>query len=181
MYASCCGSVDFFAEALDAFQAERGGEWRYAHAAEKVPLRRRVLARAWGLREDQIFKDASDSALAQAACVDLYVASPDCTFFSKRRRNATLEDVVDGAMNVQAVLPFLMAGRAAVAVIENVTTPNGVDAISTVLRKRLSHLYSWREQTLGAEEHAGVPVSRERHFWVGIRHDAVFLSTRWDP
>jgi hypothetical protein len=162
-YASSCSGVDFFAAALHAF---RGGAFTYVHAAECRPDARSVLRRAWGLAESAIHADARDPAASAAPCVDLYVASPDCTHFSRRRHGKTSASIADGAQQVAATLGFVIAGRARVVVVENVAEPDGVGAINTVLR---GAPYTWHYQRLDALEHAGQPVSREREFWVGLR------------
>ena len=36
--------------------------------------------------------------------------------------------------------------------------------------------YAWREQKLNPGEHAGAPVARERHFWVGVREAEVLMG-----
>ena len=167
-YASACSNIDTFAEAVDVL---RGSAWEYMHAAECDAAPRAVLAKAWGLAESAIYHDAA--ATTDAAEVDLYVISPDCANFSRRNHGRDAGTVAAGAIDAESVLAFVRARRAAVVVLENVDELDGIAAITTVLVAIDG--YSWMEQTLSAREHAGAPVLRVRHFWVGLR-DAVVLD-----
>lgn len=163
-YASACSGCDFFA---DAVRAARPDSFRYMHAAECASAPRAVLADAWGLSPDAIFEDAASDEAASAPEVDLFVASPSCKKFSKRRRGRDADTVADGGAEAAGTLGFVMAGRAAVVVLENVADHDGGAALTTILRK--AKAYEWSVQELSAREHAGVPVERVRRFWVGIR------------
>jgi len=161
-YASSCSGIDFFAAAL---HEARGGAFQYIHASECRPDARAVLRHAWGLDDAAVFPDARAPAAAGAPCVDLYVASPDCTHFSRRNHDKDAASLAAGAVAVASTLGFVLAGRARVVVVENVAEPDGVASISTALQQAP---YTWHRQKLDALEHAGQPVSRERMFWVGV-------------
>ena len=167
-YASGCSSIDFFAEAVTDMWP---GAWHYCHASESKRLRRLVLEHAW--MPDEIFADATDpdGRIAAQSEVDLYVLSPNCQPFSKRnkKRNdgGALDVFAGGATDVAAVVaPVVGNYRARVVVVENVATPEAIDIVGSVLRRY--DRYVWREQTIDAKIHAGYPVARERHFWVGV-------------
>ena len=166
-YASACSGIDTFAEALDV--ARPGGMFLYAHAAESDGAALDVLQRIWALPRARMYRDAADTA--DAPCVHLYMLTPDCHDFSKRRHGRDAEIVAQGAVEASYVSPFLAAGRATVAVVENVDERDGVGHLTTLVAAFPA--YSWRSQRLAADEHAGFPTSRERRFWVGVRHDAV--------
>ena len=163
-YGSACSGADFFAEAVDALW---GRQWAYLHAAEKDPVPRRILASAWGLQDDSIFMDAASEEAASADEVDLFVLSPDCVDFSRRRHARSDEVVASGAASAASQMGFIRRGRAKVVVVENVDEPDGVGALTDLLCEISS--YSWSSQAIDSLLHAGVPVRRSRRFWVGIR------------
>ena len=118
--------------------------------------------------EECIQVKAESAAARHARGVDLFVASPSCKPFLPRNHGRSLEGMADGMVEMSAVLGFAIEGHPNVVVIENVDIPEAAFAINTVLRAQLRH-YSWREQALGAREHAGVPHERWRRFWLGVR------------
>ena len=59
----------------------------------------------------------------------------------------------------------LRRARPAVVLIENVAEPEAVAAITAIV-ERVSG-YDWQGAPLDAYVHGGVPMSRERFFWVG--------------
>ncbi|KAL3908814.1 MAG: hypothetical protein SGPRY_009653 [Prymnesium sp.] len=164
---SCSGS-DFFAEALDA---RRGKDWVYLHAAEADAVPRNVLARAWGLiEEDRIFRDAASPEAAAAPECDLFVPSPDCVDFSKRRHGRDDETRVSSSSapsQSPACWVFFNERKAAVAVIVNVDELDGVGFITDLLAELQG--YAWRSQAINSLTSAGVPVHRHRCCWVGTR------------
>ena len=113
----------------------------------------------------------SPSEASELAGVHLYVVSPSCKPFSRRNHKRSLEGMSDGFVDIAQQLAFVAGGHANVVVIENVDEPDAAFAIRSVLRASCQH-YSWREQALGAVEHAGVPHERMRRFWVGVRERA---------
>ena len=157
-YASSCSGVDFFAAALEM---SRPGNWTYLHAAEKLPAARKVLTEAWGITPDYIFREAASNETATAAPCDLYMASPDCKNFSRRKHGRDGAVVAAGAVEASNALAFIANGRAKVAIVENVSEEDGAQAIITILNATRDK-YEWREQTLDAFEHGGFPVSRSR-------------------
>ena len=173
-YGSACSGIDTFAAAVDVVWP---GAWEYRHAAEIDAGPRGVLAEAWGLRglkPDMLFQDATSAQAASAPCVDLFVVSPDCHRFSKRRHGRDADDIAEGAAEAAECLPYVMAGRARVVVIENVDDPDARAVLGTVLTSAPS--YVWRSQILSPVEHAGVPVARSRAFFVGVQR---LLAHEW--
>lgn len=163
-YASSCSGADFFAEAVDA---SRGVNWSYLHAAEADATPRKILAEAWQLEDDLIFRDASSPEAAAAPECDLYVFSPDCVDFSRRRHGRDEHVLVSGAATVARMLGFISQGKARVVVVENVDEPDGVGALTDLLAEMQG--YSWRSQAIDSLSHAGVPFRRRRRFWLGVR------------
>ena len=166
-YGSACSGIDTMAEAVDVMRP--GGLWGYVHAAELRPELRNVLQKAWAMPQSRLLSDASLTATAPE--VDLYMITPDCHAFSRRRHGRDAGVVAGGAMEVVNVSPFVAAGRAAVVVVENVGETDGADAITTVITSY--PMYEWRSQELDPQVHAGVPAARRRRFWVGVRHGTV--------
>ena len=73
-----------------------------------------------------------------------------------------------GAADAAAVLPYVLAARADVVIVENVDEPNAVAAITTVLTGAAA--YHWRSQRLDPTDF-GVPVHRTRRYFVGVLRD----------
>ena len=163
-YASSCSGADFFAEAVDC---RRAGRWAYVHAAEADPTPRKVLGKAWCLGQSCLFRDASSAEARDAPECDLFVFSPDCVDFSRRRHGRDEHTLASGAMAVSRMLGFISERKAAIVVVENVDEPDGVGAITDLLAEMGG--YSWRSQALDSLVHAGAPVRRRRHFWLGVR------------
>lgn len=166
-YSSACSGVDFFAAALAAYRGRH--HMGYMWAAECGDEPRRVLAEAWCLPDSQILRDAGQvpEHLTQEWC-DLHVCSPDCTQFSKRKHGKTDASVGRGAVDAWHVLAYARTGTPRVVVVENVGDPDSEGALTTVITRECPD-YDWFYQRLGAQKHAGVPVARERGFWVGAR------------
>ena len=163
-YSSSCSGVDFFAAAF----AQRG-PFRYMHASECDAACRAVLAEAWHV--DHIYHEAASAAAAEAPETDVHVASPPCVDFSQRRHDRDASVVAEGASRIAEYLRFVLAGRARVAVIENVADADGIAAIATVLAD--DRAYDWWHGVLDPRRHAGQPVARERAFWIGVRKGTV--------
>ena len=165
-YGSSCSGVDFFAEAVNR---ARPDAWIYAHAAEKNETAVDILCDAW--QPEVVYPDATTRAAAEAEPVDLWVCSPECVHFSRRKRGRDAHTVAHGAAHVEAVLGFARLARARVVVIENVSEPDGVGMIDTIASA--CKAYEWWRQSLDPLTHVGVPVSRDRAFWVGVLRELV--------
>ena len=161
-YASACSGVDTFASTMDTL---RPGAWSYLHAAEKEKAPREVLKRAWGLSDDAIYHDAASPHAAQAERTHIYMISPECNAFSRRRHGRDATTMAHGAAGAAAVMPYLMAARADIVVVENVDEPDAVAAITTILHGATA--YGWRSQRLDPTDF-GLPVSRSRRYFVGV-------------
>ena len=98
--------------------------------------------------------------------MDLFVLSPECNAFSRRRHGRDASVIAGGAAAAAHTMPFMQAAKAKVVVIENVDEPDATAAISTILSD--ARAYFWRSQTLDPTTHAGVPARRERRFFVGV-------------
>jgi hypothetical protein len=162
-YASACSGIDTFAAAVHDMW---GDSWRYAHAAEPDTQPRNVLADAWGLDPSNIYMDAGSPEAQAAERADLFVLSPECNAFSRRRHGRDAGVIAGGAADAAHVMPFVMAAKAKVVVLENVDEPDAVASISTMLQD--ASAYFWRSQALDPSTHAGVPARRERRFFIGI-------------
>ena len=162
-YASACSGIDTFAAAVHDMW---GDSWRYAHAAEPDTQPRNVLADAWGLDPSNIYMDAGSPEAQAAERADLFVLSPECNAFSRRRHGRDAGVIAGGAADAAYVMPFVMAAKAKVVVLENVDEPDAVASISTMLQD--ASAYFWRSQALDPSTHAGVPARRERRFFIGI-------------
>ena len=162
-YASACSGIDTFAAAVHDMW---GDSWRYAHAAEPDTQPRNVLANAWGLDPSNIYMDAGSPEAQAAERADLFVLSPECNAFSRRRHGRDAGVIAGGAADAARVMPFVMAAKAKVVVLENVDEPDAVASISTMLQD--ASAYFWRSQALDPSTHAGVPARRERRFFIGI-------------
>lgn len=164
-YASSCSGADFFAEAVDVIFNSR---WTYLHAAERDSVPRSLLKLAWGLEDYQIFLDASAEEILYAPDCDLYVISPDCVNFSRRKHGRDANMIALGAITTASLFGFVHAKKAKIVVVENVNEPDGVGAITDIIAEIDG--YEWFSQPLDARIHAGVPVNRARRFWIGIRN-----------
>ena len=162
-YASACSGIDTFAAAVHDMW---GDTWRYAHAAEPETQPRSVLSDAWGLDTSHIYMDAGSPEAQAAEPVDLFVLSPECNSFSRRRHGRDAEIMAEGAADAARVMPFVTSAKAKVVVIENVDEPDAVASIATMLAD--ARAYFWRSQALDPATHAGVPARRERRFFIGI-------------
>ena len=162
-YASACSGIDTFAAAVHDVW---GDAWSYKHAAEPDAKARAVLSDAWGLEPEHIYMDAGGTEAAPATPVDLFVLSPECNAFSRRRHGRDASVIAGGAAAAAHTMPFLHAARAKVVVIENVDEPDATAAISTMLADATA--YFWRSQALDPSVHASAPARRERRFFVGI-------------
>jgi hypothetical protein len=162
-YASACSGIDTFAAAVHDMW---GDAWRYAHAAEPETQPRNVLSDAWGLDPSRIYMDAGAPDARAAEPADLFVLSPECNAFSRRRHDRDAGVIAGGAADAGRVMAFVMAAKAKVVVIENVDEPDAVASISTMLADATA--YFWRSQALDPSTHAGVPARRERRFFIGV-------------
>ena len=161
-YGSACSGIDAFAAAV-----KRVRTLEYVHAAERDARAIDVLLAAHG--PSTIYHNAGGISAAEAPPVDLYVLTPDCVAFSRRRHDRDAAVVAGGALEVHAVLGFVRAKRARVVVLENVDEADGVGAIDTTLSAIAG--YEWHSQRLCPHEHFGEPVRRARRFWVGVREE----------
>jgi len=164
-YASSCSGGDFFAPAVKELRPN--DTFQYLHAAEKDEGARSVLRDAWGLSEDDIYRDAGGADAASAPTVDLYVTSPECVKMTKHVLERSAELLADGAIDAVLCMPFILAQRATVVVVENVSEGDAVDCLTTLLRHCFPE-YEWRGQELDACREGGALVARARFYWVGV-------------
>ena len=95
-----------------------------------------------------------------------------CTFSHRNHSVDRAASIAAGGQASGDVIGFLKTARARVAVIENVCEPDGVATIDTILTRE-STAYKWSSQCISVKEHAGVPMGRIRHFWLGLRKPGV--------
>ena len=173
--ADLCSGVGTVAEAMEQ---ETKGRWRYARAAEKEKEREEVLLDAWGVRgltEEKVQKDAYDvDALDAAPECDVLAMTPECGPYS-RQSMTNLSEAKTETKKVATMMRYAARVRPAVVIMESVADlltstrmrPCG-EEIERHLREALPD-YEWRKQVVDPARHIGVPMSRERAFWVGTR------------
>jgi hypothetical protein len=170
-----CSGVGTVAEAMEQ---ETKGKWRYARAAEENKERASVLLDAWGgrgLTPTNVQEDAYDvNALDAAPDCDVLAMTPECGPYSKQSMTSLGEAMVE-TKKVAIMMTYAKRVRPAVVVMESVADlltstrmrPCG-EEIERHLREALPD-YEWRKQVVDPARHMGVPMSRERAFWVGTR------------
>ena len=136
-----------------------------SHAAEKHKGTREVLKHVSGLNDDTIYRDAASPQAGEAERMHTYMISPECNAFSRRRHGRDATTMAHGAADTAAVMPYVMAARADIVVVENVDEPDAVAAITTILQGATA--YGWRSQRLDPTDF-GLPVSRSRRYFVGV-------------
>lgn len=146
--------ADFFPEDVDVVFSSR---WIYLHAAERDSISRFLLRSAWGLEDYQIFLDAAAEAVLYAPDCDLYIISPDCENFSRRKHGRDANTIVSGAMTAASLFGFVHAKKAKIVIVENVNEPDNVGATTDIIAEIEG--YEWLSQPLDARIHAGVSVS----------------------
>lgn len=107
---------------------------------------------------------------ASADEVDLFVLSPDCVDFTRRRHVRSDEVATSGAASAASKRGVFRRGRAKVVVVEHVDEPDdGKGALTDLLLREIS-CYSCCSQAIDSQLQAGVPViSLSRRFRVETR------------
>ena len=174
-YGSSFSGVDTFAAAVEA---ELGGDWSYVFAGECFPPARRALLHAWGRRglvEETCVEDACSERAAEMPPVDLYVTTPNCEKHSRRNHDKTPEGRSHSLEEVWASLEYVRAQRPGVVVVENVHEVSSVGPITGLLARLEG--YRLRAGALDPRTTAGIPMARDRYFWVLTRKTVRMVYT----
>ena len=129
-YAAAFAGVDLAAAALEL---EVGGDFRYRHATESKPERRRALVRAWrhrGLSEANVGTDATSDWATGGRGVDVWVCTPPCQQYSGLNRERTAGEKAATELTMSRALEYVRKGRPRVVVVENVATREACAAIT---------------------------------------------------
>ena len=170
-----CSGVGTAAEAVEQVT---DGRMTYVGAAENDMKKRKVLVASWaprGITDDVILRNAFDeTALRAAPESDVYVMTPDCGKYSKQSQTA-LREAMTETDKVRTLMVYAVQHRPRVVIMESVaellksTRMRACgEAIEGILQAALPD-YGWHAQVLDPHVHAGVPMRRERAFWVGTR------------
>jgi len=175
LYDTCSG-VGTAAEAMEQLTK---GRFKYVAAAEKGAAQRRILKAAWGHRGlKRVYVDAYAKAAAKGPKgeVDVYMMTPVCSKWSKcQSGKAKLAEAMAETKVVERLMQYAIHARPAVVILESVADLLGParmrgcgEEIERILQESLPD-YDWRAQVVDAYAHGGVPMARERAFWVGAR------------
>jgi site-specific DNA-cytosine methylase len=170
----CCG----IGTAAEAMEQETKGRFEYVSAAEKGKEQRKVLKEAWagrGLTDARMAKEAYDERTLRAAeASDVLIATPDCGKYS-RQSMTDISEAMEETAKVAALLTYASEHEPSVVIIEN-----AADLLrSTRMRacgERIEQYveealpgYEVRAQVVDAYRHMGLPMERERAFWVATK------------
>ena len=174
MMSLCCG-IGTMAEATEQLTQ---GAWEYVQAAEKGKIQRNILKAAWkkrGLTEARIADDAFDATmLATAPESDMLTVTMECGPFS-RQSQTSAEEAMEEVDKVRKVMEYATRCKPAMIVFENAADlikSARMRACGEAMEQHMKEAlpeYTWRAQVIDAKAHAGVPMDRERAFWVGTR------------
>ena len=104
------------------------------HAAVPDKQARTVLScEAQGLARTHIYMDAGGPDAAGAETVDIFVLSPECNAFSRRRHGRNASIIAGGAASAAHATAFVLQTKAKVVVIANVDEPDVTASIATIL------------------------------------------------
>jgi hypothetical protein len=170
----CCG-IGTMAEAVEQLTK---GKWEYVQAAEEALVQRKILKEAWskrGLTEARIAEDAFDEdMLAAAPESDMLAVTMDCGAFSKQSQTTTTAAMHE-VSKLEGIMKYASRCKPALVIVENaadliksVRMRACGEAMEACMKEALPE-YTWRAQVIDAKEHAGIPMDRERAFWVGTR------------
>ena len=178
LYDTCSG-VSTVAEAMEQIT---GGEFEYVGAAEQEPVQRGVLEHAWahrGLTRACIYKDAygpeAEEGPQGERKATVYFMTPDCSKWSQNTNGAPTAEARAETEKVAQMMRYAREARPALVVLESVADLLGPARIRECGRLIERHLrealpdYGWYSQAVDAYTHGGVPMRRDRAFWMGIR------------
>ena len=163
-YGSAFSGIDTFAAGLEE---ELGAQWEYTFASESDPTTREALVEAWqcrGLTREHCYKDARKGEALTAPKTDLFVLTAECEAHSKRNHHRSSGGQKTSLVDIWAALGYVRKRRPSVVVVENVTDVSATGGITGLL-ERLDG-YELESGELDPREVAGMPVARERKFWV---------------
>ena len=111
--------------------------------------------------------DATDDGADDAPYVDHWVFTPDCGPHSSRNHVRSPREQAAALAMAAKAFRYAHRVRPLSIVVENVNEPGVVAGITAIVTSLTG--YAWKLQILDSLTHAGVPVKRERAFWVGVR------------
>ena len=168
-YGSAYTGIDTFAAAVDA---EMGGNWRYEFASECKSSLRDATVAIWGkrgLKSERCHGDAAGESAAGEARVDLWVATPECTRFSKKNHRREQGEQDDGIREMIAAMSYVERRLPTVVIVENVTEGTAVGPMMGVLRRVAKAAgYELAHDKVCPTEDGGLQ-RRERAYWVLTR------------
>jgi hypothetical protein len=174
MMSLCCG-IGTMAEATEQLTQ---GAWKYVQAAEKGKIQKDILKAAWkkrGLTEARIADDAFDETmLATAPESDMLTATMECGPYS-RQSQTDAKEAMEEVDKVRKVMKYAARCKPAMIIFENAADlikSARMRACGEAMEQHMKEAlpeYTWRAQVIDARAHAGVPMDRERAFWVGTR------------
>ena len=99
--------------------------------------------------------------------MDLYTITANCEPHSRRNHNTTAEGQTSSLAEVWKALAYVRARQPKVVVMENVNEPSSVGPLTGLLG-RLDG-YRMEAGPLNPPTVAGVPMDRDRYFWLLTR------------
>jgi hypothetical protein len=166
-YGSAFSGIDTFAAAVEL---ATGGAWSYAFASESDKVPRAGLLAAWGCRglaAERCYADATEGEALTAQAVDLFVITANCEAHSRRNHHQSAEDQRASVEDVWASLGYVRHARPRAVVMENVSEPSTVGALTGLLARLEG--YTVETGVLDPATDGGAPMTRERQFWVLTR------------
>lgn len=163
-YGSAYSGIDIFAVAMEV---ELGIGWEYVFASEAIATVHKGLLRAWGghgLTEACCYADARSEEAVGAPAVDVFVLTASCGTHSRRNHSRAWTEQRASLEDMWAALGYVRAQKPRVVVVENVVEGSVTGGVTGLLG-RLGE-YRMRTGAFDPRTVAGVPVARERQFWV---------------
>jgi hypothetical protein len=163
-YFSCFSGMDLPCVSLDAIFP---GRWEHVGCVESHPKLRRVLLSGWSARGLDPSRVHSEARFAlHGLPSDLCCFSPPCGSYSRRNHRRSSLSCARALELFSSSLEYVRQHRPTIVIVENVCAAESVSGISSLLR--CLHGYTWHSIIIDPSVHCGLPVSRPRHFWLGI-------------
>lgn len=164
-YGSAFSGLDFPCEALDILFPDC---WQHVFASEVQSTLRDVLCDTWGERGLVAAYTYSDALEAiDAPVVDLFFAGAPCGAYSINNRHRSALEIARSLSVLDHALDYVRTARPAVVIIENVSSAEAVDGITAIVTRLRS--YEWHGGLVDTLTHGGLPMARDRYFWIGFR------------
>ena len=151
-----------------------GYDFEYVLAAERDSDLRSILGVTWrhrGLTDSHIYEDARLLAQNGAPWVDLVVISPECSEFSRRKRDKKRKLQACSLQDTSDALDYVRLMRPRAVVIENVDEPSLILFVDDLVGGIDG--YRWERVVIDPAVHSQWPMHRRRCYWIGMRLDAL--------